>query len=118
MPLLRRTTAPVADDEFDAEGTGVDPSYTAGKGRPTPKRSDARKTRRQPVPKNRREADKRRRERDREQRRLMRSALQTGDERHLPARDRAPGRRLARDIVDSRFMLGQFALIMIVVLFV
>ena len=31
----------------------------------------------------------------------------TGDERHLPARDAGPERRLARDVIDSRFTLGQ-----------
>jgi hypothetical protein len=88
----------------------------AGKGRPTPKRRDAQKRRRTPAPTNRKEAAKLRRERTREQRMQQRQALLTGDERHLPARDAGPAKRLARDVVDSRFSIGQvfFALILLV----
>jgi hypothetical protein len=89
---------------------------TAGKGRPTPKRKDARKQRRMTVPANSKEAAKLRREKSREQRSLQRQALLTGDERHLPARDAGPAKKLARDIVDSRFTLGQvfFGMILVV----
>jgi hypothetical protein len=88
----------------------------SGKGRPTPKRRDAQRRRRTPVPTNRKEAAKLRRERVREARAQQRQALLTGDERHLPARDAGPAKRLARDVVDSRFTLGQvfFALVLIV----
>jgi hypothetical protein len=88
----------------------------AGKGRPTPKRRDARKQRRQALPANRKDASKLRRERAREQRTLQRQALLSGDERHLPARDAGPAKRLARDLVDTRFTLGQvfFGLIFVV----
>lgn len=78
-----------------------------GKGRPTPKRSDARKRRRTATPANRKEAAALRRQRTREQRALQRQALLSGDERHLPPRDAGPAKRLARDVVDSRFTLGQ-----------
>lgn len=37
-------------------------------------------------------------------------AMQTGDERHMPARDRGPVRRMVRDIVDARWNLGEFFL--------
>jgi hypothetical protein len=43
----------------------------------------------------------------REQRTLQRQALQSGDEKNLPARDAGPAKRLARDYVDCRFTLGQ-----------
>jgi hypothetical protein len=90
----------------------------AGKGRPTPKRDEARKKRRAATPTNRKEAAALRRQRMREQRSAQRQALVTGDERHLPARDAGPARRLARDIVDSRFTLGQifFGVILLVLL--
>lgn len=84
-----------------------EPSTGAGKGRPTPKRKDAQKRRRQAVPGNPKEAAKLRRERAREVRSLQRKALLSGDEKHLPARDAGPAKRLARDIVDTRFTLGQ-----------
>jgi hypothetical protein len=88
----------------------------AGKGRPTPKRRDAQKRRRTPAPANSKEAAAQRRTKAREQRTLQRQALLSGDERHLPARDAGPGKRLARDVVDSRFTLGQifFGMILIV----
>src|SRR5947209_19126917 len=88
----------------------------AGKGRPTPKRRDAQKRRRGPVPANKKEAAAQRREKARESRQLQRQALLSGDERHLPARDAGPAKRLARDVVDSRFTLGQifFGLILVV----
>jgi hypothetical protein len=84
-----------------------DSPVSAGKGRPTPKRRDARKQRRTATPTNRKEAAKLRRERLREERGTQRSALRSGDERHLPARDTGPAKRTARDYVDSRFTLGQ-----------
>ena len=89
----------------------------AGKGRPTPKRRDARKRRRMATPKSRKEAAALRRERLREQRALQRQALQSGDERHLPARDAGPAKKLARDYVDGRFTLGQIFFGMIIIVF-
>src|SRR4051812_34754961 len=87
-----------------------------GKGRPTPKRRDARKRRRMGTPASRKEAAALRRERLREQRSLQRRALQTGDERPLRARDAGPAKKLARDYVDERFTMGQifFGLILLV----
>jgi len=97
--------------------TEVEPGvHSAGKGRPTPKRRDAQKRRGAPMPANKKEAAAARRTRLREERMVQRKALLSGDERHLPARDAGPAKRLARDVVDSRFTLGQifFALIIVV----
>jgi hypothetical protein len=101
--LGRRTTQTPAEPAYDVDEV----DSPGGKGRPTPKRRDARKARRNPTPTNRKEAAARQREKSREQRRLARQALTTGDERNLPARDAGPERRLARDIIDARFTLGQ-----------
>src|SRR3954462_7928404 len=92
-----------------------DTAPAPGKGRPTPKRSEARKQRRVSTPTNRKEAAALRRQKMREQRGAQRQALQTGDERNLPARDAGPAKRLARDYVDSRFTIGQifFAVIFV-----
>jgi hypothetical protein len=89
----------------------------AGKGRPTPKRRDARKRRRTATPANRKEAAALRRNRLREQRGEQRRALQTGDERHLPPRDAGPAKKLARDYVDGRFTMGQIFFGMIALVF-
>ena len=44
------------------------------------------------------------------QRAIQRQALMTGDEAHLPARDRGPARRWARDYVDARRSVGEYFL--------
>jgi len=89
--------------------TDVEPEepVEAGKGRPTPKRAASRKARRNATPRNRKEAAALQRDRSRANRARTRQALVTGDERHLPPRDAGPEKRLARDIVDVRFTIGQ-----------
>src|SRR4051794_35499147 len=89
-----------------------------GKGRPTPKRRDAQKRRRGPVPTDKKEAAAQRRAQARETRQLQRQALLSGDERHLPARDAGPAQPPAPGVVDSRFTLGQIFFGMIVVVLV
>lgn len=93
------------------------PAEPVGKGRPTPKRADARKSRRNRTPANRKEAAAMQRDKNREARQRARQALITGDERHLPPRDAGPERRLARDVVDARFTLGQVFFVVIFVAF-
>lgn len=98
--LLRRPADPAAPAD---PGSAPAPS-PVGKGRPTPKRREAESRRRTPVaaPANRKEAAKLTREQAKERRIAARTALRTGDERHLPARDAGPVRRFARDYVDAR----------------
>ena len=43
-----------------------------------------------------------------EQRLTARAGLEAGDERYLPLRDKGPQKRMVRDIVDSRFTVGEF----------
>ncbi|WP_405151926.1 DUF3043 domain-containing protein [Sphaerisporangium sp. NBC_01403] len=83
-----------------------------GKGRPTPKRREAQGRRRQPVtaPTNRKEAYKQARERQAAERVRAREGMLKGEERYLPARDRGPARKLARDWVDSRRTISQYFL--------
>lgn len=77
----------------------------AGKGRPTPKRRDARPRRGGPVappPASRREAAKRLREQGRQQRSQVRASARTGDTRYQLKRDQGPVRAYVRDLVDAR----------------
>ena len=62
------------------------------------------------APANRKEAYRLSRERDKTLRSKQREALLRGDERALPARDRGPVRKFAREWVDSRRLPGQYFL--------
>ncbi|CNG09956.1 cytochrome bd-type quinol oxidase%2C subunit 2 [Mycobacterium tuberculosis] len=81
-----------------------------GKGRPTPKRRDAEKRRRQPItaPSSGKDAYKRRRAQLAEERAKAREGMAKGDERHLLKRDKGPVRRLARNYVDARRTVGSY----------
>jgi hypothetical protein len=92
----------------------------APKGRPTPKRSEAQTQRRSVAntPVTRKEAAKRQRSERRVQMDKQRQALASGDERYLPARDKGPVRKFARDFVDSRFCIAEFFLPLAVIILV
>ena len=85
-----------------------------GKGRPTPKRSEAQGRRPgppPPPPTTRKEAYKRMREQQASQRTAARAGALRGDDSYLPARDRGPVRKLVRDVVDARRNAGSFFLV-------
>jgi hypothetical protein len=100
------------------------PAVTAGKGRPTPKRSEAERRRRQPytAPKDRKEASRVSRDRQRADRSRRMEAVRRGEEWALPPRDRGPGKALARDYVDSKRRVSEYymygLLVLLVLLFV
>jgi hypothetical protein len=95
-----------------AEGSVVELTKVGGKGRPTPKRSEAQARNARPlVPTDRKAAQKVSREAQREERAKMQSALLTGDERYLPVRDRGAQKRFVRDVVDARRNVGEYFLI-------
>jgi hypothetical protein len=111
----RRTPSdPATEPTRDGGATAV------GKGRPTPKRKVAEQARKQRLtpPKDRREAAAQRRQRMAKERALTRQALITGDDRHLPSRDRGPVRAFCRDFVDARRSAGEFLLPLLLVVFV
>jgi hypothetical protein len=94
------------------------PAREGAKNRPTPKRREREAARKRPLVvtdrKAAREADRLKR---REAQLKMRQAMATGDDAHLPARDKGPVRRFIRDSVDARWSLGEFMLpVMLVVL--
>ncbi|ARX82961.1 membrane protein [Streptomyces alboflavus] len=92
----------------------------APKGRPTPKRALAQSQRRSVMntPTTRKEAAKRQRDERRAAMAKQREALASGDERYLPARDKGPVRKYAREFVDSRFCVAEFFLPMAVIILV
>jgi len=89
------------------------PGSAGSKGRPTPKRREAESGRRRSItapPRDRKAAYRQTRERQRQERAKAVQALRSGDERHLPPRDRGPVRRYVRDFVDSRRTVAEFFL--------
>lgn len=92
-----------------------------GKGRPTPTRRESEARNRRPLigapaaPAGATRAERKaaRQARNvvaREERVRQRTAMASGDDRYLPARDKGPARRYARDYIDSRRNLGEYFL--------
>jgi hypothetical protein len=116
----------VAEDD-QAELAADQPVRQAGKGRPTPKRSEVERRRRQPYsppPTDKKAAGAQQRERRRTDQRRRMEAMRRGEEWALPSKDRGPVRALARDYIDSRrvivseyILFAVFALILLVFAF-
>jgi hypothetical protein len=109
----------------DADASPARPgAVSAGKGRPTPKRSEAERRRRQPytAPKDRKEASRASRTRQRTDRTRRMEAVRRGEEWALPPRDRGPAKALARDYVDSKRRVSEYymygLLVLLVLLFI
>ncbi|MGH3628755.1 MAG: DUF3043 domain-containing protein [Sciscionella sp.] len=113
----RRTTSetPLAGGDFIEPDTAE-----RKKGRATPKRSqsEAARKRRAAPPRNSKEAKAVQRDRVREQRLRQREAMQKGDDRYLPARDKGPLKRYIRDYIDAHRTIGEFLIPVFIVLFV
>jgi len=96
-----------------AEEVGAAPRQKKG---PTPTRAQQEAARRRPlVPDDRKAARAASREAEAAERQKMRLAMETGDERHMPVRDRGPQKRYARDFVDARTGLGEWLMIIVLV---
>ncbi len=87
-----------------------------GKGRPTPSRKEQEKLRKKPLVGDKSQEAKRiEKQRIREERAKIREGMMQGDERYLTSRDRGPQRKLVRDLVDSRFTVGELVCCTVVV---
>jgi Protein of unknown function (DUF3043) len=124
-PSASTTTSPTARRRSATSGHtagGDDATATreGGKGHATPKRREAERGRRRAItaPRDRKTAYREARERQREDRGRQMQALKAGDERHLPARDRGPVRKYARDLVDARRSVAEFFLPLALVILV
>ena len=107
----RKKEAPTAQDVVDQQAAGASARQDAalGKGAPTPKRKAQEAARKRPlVPEDRKASKAAERAAIQEQRTKMRQALDTGDEKFLPLRDKGPQKRFARDYVDARLSLGEY----------
>jgi Protein of unknown function (DUF3043) len=131
--VFRRRSAGAAElpDQADqdaqsqpaAEAAPERPSQTQSKGRPTPKRSEAERRRRQPytAPADRKAATQQSRDRDRATRARRNEAMRRGESWALPRKDQGPVRALARDYVDARRSISEYymfgVLVLVVLLF-
>jgi Protein of unknown function (DUF3043) len=114
------------DDQGPDESSAAPdrPGVTQSKGRPTPKRSEAERRRRQPfnAPADKKAAYQQSRERDRASRPARMEAMRRGESWALPTKDQGPVRALARDYVDSRRSLSEYymfaVLVLVVLLFI
>jgi hypothetical protein len=104
------------DSSATDQGGRTSGAVTAGKGKPTPKRSEAERARRYNAPGDRKEALRQSRTRDRSARTRKTEAMRRGEEWALPAKDKGPVRALARDLVDSRRRASEFYMYGLVVL--
>ena len=131
--MFRRRSADAAElpDQADqdaqsqpaAEAAPERPGQTQSKGRPTPKRSEAERRRRQPysAPADRKAAGQQSRDRDRAARARKTEAMRRGESWALPRKDQGQVRALARDYVDSRRSISEYymfgVLVLVVLLF-
>jgi len=105
------TTEPEAQNEAAEQQTKRTPQP---KGEPTPTRREREAARKRPlVPDDRKAARLAQREHLRQLRQKQRVAMETGDEKYLPPRDRGPQRRFVRDWVDARFGVGEWMLLLV-----
>ena len=106
-PSTHGSSAAPAEDAAVAEAGPRDRSQ--GKKGPTPRRRDQEAARRRTlVPEDRKAARKAERQAMAQERMRQRAALETGDERGLPARDKGPQKRWVRDYVDARTGIGEW----------
>ena len=107
-PVLSRDRS---TDASKTPAVPAEPLSGPSKGRPTPTRKEAEAARRKPiVPADRKAAARAQRSSAKEARDREYQAMQSGDERFLPARDKGPVRRWVRDYVDARRNLGEYFL--------
>ena len=121
MALFRPKPAPAPEDD----GAFTDDDVRAGgKGKPTPKRADARTGRTitykaSSDPKAARRSGSRSGSLERRsQAQSYRVAMRSGDLAKMPPRERSPERVLARDIVDSRRNIGPIFLVLALLYFI
>ena len=113
--MARTPKEAASSAERDAKVT-VTPVEAPAKGRPTPTRKEQEAARKQPlVPSDRRLAARQSRDQQAVQRERARIGMARGEEKYLPARDRGPQKRFARDFVDARFSIGEATVPVLVV---
>jgi hypothetical protein len=91
-----------------AGGESGQTARQAGKGKPTPRRSEVERRRREPYsppPADRKAAAAQERQRRRETAKRKMDAMRRGEDWAIPPKDKGPVKALARDYVDSRKLI-------------
>jgi hypothetical protein len=114
---IPKAAAPKTDRDASVSEALVEaPAAPVAKGRPTPTRKEQEAARKQPlVPSDRRLAARQSRDQQAAQRDRARIGMARGEDKYLPARDKGPQKRFARDFVDARFSIGEVLLPVLVV---
>jgi len=106
--VAKTPAAPAPDTEPDAP-------VGAGKNRPTPTRAEQEAARKRPLVADTKEARARAKSDLAAQRDKARVGMANGEEKYLPARDKGPQRRFARDFVDAGWHIGELMMPLMVV---
>jgi Flp pilus assembly protein TadB len=94
-----------------AEKAKATKTAASGKGQATPTRKEREAANRRPlVGEKTKEGRKLSKEQLAAERKAAREGMLRGEEKYLPIRDRGPQKKMARDIVDARFSLGELIL--------
>ncbi len=119
---MAKTPAAPAPNDAPTDGTvlnGVTVAGGSGKGRPTPSRAEQEAARKRPLVADTREAKARARADLASKREKARLGMAAGDDKYLPARDRGPQRKFARDYADAGWHLGEAvmpAMVLVIIL--
>jgi hypothetical protein len=125
--VFRRRNAEPAGTVTEADGAEPDApegatsgAFTPSKGRPTPKRSEAERRRRQPysTPADRKAATAQARSRDRTDRARKYEAMKRGEDWALAPKDKGPVRALTRDYVDAKRRISEYYMYILIALMV
>jgi hypothetical protein len=119
----RRSAGATADPETTTGSQAPEdkkPPAQAGKGRPTPKRSQAEKGRYQSITGSRSGSSRSgsRTPADRAERTRKYEAMKRGEDWALNPRDRGPERKLVRDFIDSKRRISEYYMYALIVLLV
>lgn len=114
--MFKRRKATDDAPSHEADSPAADPAVPGRKNRPTRSRKEAEAARKRPlVIDDRKEARRKAREERVKLRNAEHEAMMSGDEAHMPERDRGPVKSFVRDFVDSRWNVGEYSLFILLI---
>lgn len=114
--MFKRRKATDDTPSPEADSPAAEPAVPGRKNRPTRSRKEAEAARKRPlVIDDRKEARRKAREERVKLRNAEHEAMMSGDEAHMPERDRGPVKSFVRDFVDSRWNVGEYSLFVLLI---